>query len=141
MSHRVVIDTNVLVAALRSEDGASRQVLRLCLQGKCEPLIGQKLFFEFLDVVGRPAMFASSPATAEEREELFHGFLAVCRWQDIFFLWRPNLTDEGDNHLVELAVAGGAEFVVTHNTADFAQAELKFQTKVLTPAQFLKTLR
>lgn len=141
MTPRIVLDTNVFVAALRSADGASRQVLRLCITGACEPLMGQKLFLELLDVLARPKMFAKSPATTMEREELFYGFLAVCRWQDIFFLWRPNLIDEGDNHIVELAVAGGADAVVTHNTADFAVAELKFQMKVLTPGQFLKTLR
>jgi predicted nucleic acid-binding protein len=59
----------------------------------------------------------------------------------IYFLWRPNLPDEADNHIVELAIAGGAEVIVTNNTSDLRGGELSFpQLQVLTPAQFLKTI-
>lgn len=137
----VVVDTSVFVAALKSPDGAARQVLRLCLQGELTPIIGQKLFLEFLDVFGRPGMFHSSPATLADREALFHGFLSVSRWVSVFFLWRPNLPDEGDNHVIELAVAGGAAVVITHNISDFA-GELRFPgLQILTPGQFLRLKR
>ena len=137
----VVVDTSVFVAALRSAGGGSRQVLRLCLRRELQPLMGHKLFLEYGDVLGRPAAFRGSPVSAEDVRELFAGFLAVCRWTSVYYLWRPNLPDEGDNHVIELAVAGGAEAVITHNTADFA-GELRFpQVKVLTPAQFLQTTR
>lgn len=141
MAETVVVDTSVFVAALKSADGASRQVLRLCLQGKLMPIMGHKLFLEFLDVFERPALFESSPATRSEREVLLNGFLSVCRWVDIFFLWRPNLPDEGDNHVLELAMAGGAEMLITHNVSDFA-GELKFPgVRILTPAQFMRLKR
>ena len=137
----VVVDTSVFVAALKSTDGAARQVLRLCLQSELSPLVGHKLFLEFNDVLERPKLFENSPATSEDREALFHGFLSVCRWVNIFFLWRPNLPDEGDNHVMELAVAGGAAVVITHNVSDFA-GELKFPgVRILTPGQFLKLKR
>jgi predicted nucleic acid-binding protein len=59
----------------------------------------------------------------------------------IYFLWRPNLPDEADNHIVELAIAGGAEAIVTNNTSDLRGGELSFpQLQVLTPARFLKTI-
>jgi uncharacterized protein len=137
----VVVDTSVFVAALKSPDGASRQVLRLCLKGELTPLMGHKLFLEFLDLFGRPGLFDSSPATRSEREALFQGFLSESRWVSIFFLWRPNLPDEGDNHVLELAVAGSAAVVITHNVSDFA-GELKFPgLQILTPAQFLRLKR
>lgn len=61
------------------------------------------------------------------------------RWVEIYFSWRPNLFDEGDNHLIELAVAGGTKALVTRNTADFKRAELKFPNlAILTPEQFLE---
>jgi len=64
---------------------------------------------------------------------------ARCRWTRIYFLWRPNLRDEADNHLVELAVAGGAQAVVTRNKRDFRAAELKFENlAALTPAECLR---
>jgi predicted nucleic acid-binding protein len=56
-------------------------------------------------------------------------------------LWRPNLPDEGDNHILELAVAGGAEFVVTKNTRDFERTELLFpQVQVVKPEEFVKRI-
>jgi len=137
----VVVDTSVFVSALKSADGASRQVLRLCLQGELVPVMGQKLFLEFLDVFQRPGLFAKSRATAAEREVLLYGFLAICRWVEIYFIWRPNLPDEGDNHVVELAIAGAATAIITHNVTDFA-GELRFPgVQILTPAQYLKSLR
>lgn len=141
MADVVVVDTSVFVAALKSRDGGSRQVVRLCLMGELTPLMGHKLFLEFLDVFERPGLLDTSPATRAEREALFHGFLSVSRWISIFFLWRPNLPDEADNHVVELAVAGSASVVITHNTSDFA-GELKFPgLRILTPAQFLQLKR
>jgi predicted nucleic acid-binding protein len=141
MADIVVVDTSVFVAALKSADGAARQVLRLCLQGKMSPIMGHKLFLEFSDVLERRGLFGSSPASQEDREALFHGFLSVCRWVNIFFLWRPNLPEEGDNHVLELAVAGGAAMVITHNVSDFAGG-LKFPgVQVLTPGQYLRLKR
>lgn len=138
---RIVVDTNVFISALRSANGGSRQVLRLCLKGEVKPLMGNKLFLEYLDVLARPELFATCPIDEPERAALLEGFLAMCKWTDVFFLWRPNLPDEGDNHLIELAVAGGAGIVVTHNLSDF-RGELRFpMTQVLTPAQFLKMKR
>jgi hypothetical protein len=66
-------------------------------------------------------------------------YLARCRWTRIYFLWRPNLRDESDNHLVELAVAGGAQAIVTRNKRDFRGAELRFENlAVLMPAECLR---
>ena len=65
-------------------------------------------------------------------------FLSECVWTRIYFGWRPNLRDEADNHLVELAVAGGASHIVTRNIADLASMELKFPAlAIVTPEAFL----
>ena len=136
-----MVDTSVFVAALKSADGASRQVLRLCLSGRFVPAMRQKLFLEFEEVMGREALFKRCPITEQERAVLFRGFLAVSKWVDIFFLWRPYLPDEGDNHVLELAVAVAATTIVTHNIRDFS-GELRFpQVQVYTSAQFLKMMR
>ena len=63
------------------------------------------LLAEYEDVLGRDPLFASSTLSAREREALFDGFLSACRWVEVFYAWRPNLPDESDNHLIELAVA------------------------------------
>ena len=70
---------------------------------------------------------------------MFDIYAAACRWTRIYFLWRPNLRDESDNHLVELAVAGNAQAIVTRNKRDLKGAELKFDDlAVLTPAECLR---
>ena len=57
----------------------------------------------------------------------------------VYYLWRPNLPDEGDNHLVELAIAGGADTIVTNNVRDVRRGELTFPSlRILTPSEFLK---
>jgi len=142
MKPRVVIDTNVLVAALKSAGGASRAVLRLCLQRQCQPLVGQKLLAEYEAVMSRPDLFQDSPLSPEERGELLDALISVAEWIAVFFLWRPNLPDEGDNHLIELAVAGAATKLITHNRRDIERGELRFpQLEVMTPAGFLKQWR
>ncbi|MCC8986175.1 MAG: PIN domain-containing protein, partial [Candidatus Contendobacter sp.] len=64
---------------------------------------------------------------------------SVCRWTRIYYGWRPNLPDEADNHLVELAIAGAARAIVTRNLRDVARMELKFPSlSVISPEAFLQ---
>ena len=142
MGERVVLDTSVVVAALISEQGASRTVLRLCLEGHSSPIMGEKLFNEYEAVLSRAALLNRSPLTLHERQELLDALLHVCEWTPVFYLWRPNLPDEGDNHLVELAVAGAAATIVTLNAKDFRRGELIFpQLAIETPAEFMTRWR
>ena len=139
MVHRVVIDTNVLVSAILSPDGAAREVLRRCLTGKAQPLIGNALFLEYEDVLSREDLFAAAPIGREDRAILLDAVLSVCQWINITFLWRPNLPDESDNHLIELAVAGNAELIITSNVRDVAAGELEFDgLRIVTPGAWLK---
>jgi len=123
---RVVIDTNVFVAALLSPHRAPRDVFRLCLQRAIQPLMGMALLAEYESLLRRPELFAEAPLTLQEREELLNAFLHVCAWVKIHFLWRPNLPDESDNHLIELAVAGNADYLITGNLRDLVRGELLF---------------
>ncbi len=89
--------------------------------------------------MGRAALFRNCRLNAEQREDLLDIFLAGCQWTRIYYGWRPNLRDESDNHLVELAVAGGASWIVTANVRDLVRSELLFPgIQVVTPGQFLK---
>ena len=139
---KIVIDTNVLVGALLREGGAARAVLRLCLDRKVEPLVGVALFCEMEDVLARNSLFRSSPLDQQERHDFFAAFLNITNWVTIYYRWRPNLHDEADNHVVELAVAGSASYIVTQNSRDFAEMELRFPgLKVVTAAEFLELWR
>jgi putative PIN family toxin of toxin-antitoxin system len=136
----VVIDTNVFVAGLRSGGGASRAVLRLALGGRLKPLFGNALWLEYQDLLGRPVW--GDATTAEERHNLLAALARQGRWVSVYYGWRPNLPDEGDNHLIELALAGGAQAIVTHNLTDLRRGELRFENlRVLTPAQCLEELK
>lgn len=136
---RIVLDTNIIVGAMLREGGAARAVLRLCLQGEVQPIIGVALFSEMEDVLSRKNLFQNSTLTRAERKQLFAAFLSVTCWVPIYYTWRPNLRDEADNHVVDLAVAGNAEYIVTQNERDFEQMQLLFpQLKLATAAAFLE---
>ena len=136
----MVVDTNVLTGALLRQQGHNRTVLRACLEERVKPIVGQALFLGYEDVLGRHELFRKSALLPRERQQLFAAFLSVCEWVHVYFLWRPNLRDEGDNHVMELAVAGGASAIVTNNVADFQGAELRFPVRILTPRDLIQEL-
>jgi predicted nucleic acid-binding protein len=136
----IVVDTNVFVGACIGT-GPSAQIVLLCLMGRLTPAMGSALMLEYEDVMSRAALFENGRLDAVEHDELFDIFLASARWSKTYFSWRPNLRDEGDNHVVELAVACGATHIVTWNTRDFAAMELRFpHLRVATPVEFLKEM-
>ncbi|MDF0601170.1 putative toxin-antitoxin system toxin component, PIN family [Psychromarinibacter sp. C21-152] len=126
MVRRAVVDTSVLVSALRSDGGAAREVVRRCLGGWIEPQMGNALFTEIEDVFARSTPFQGSAASAKERDIVLDAFFSRCRWVEVSYLWRPNLRDEADNHVIELAVASGTKTIVTHNLRDMESGELAF---------------
>lgn len=136
----VVIDTNVFVAGLRSAGGASREVLRWALTGRLQPLFGNALWLEYQDLLGRPVWDEST--TPGERLQVLAALAKQGRWVTVYYGWRPNLPDEADNHLIELALAGGAKAIVTHNVRDVRRGQLRLgDLRVLTPAQCLEEWR
>jgi predicted nucleic acid-binding protein len=127
------------VAALLSRDGQNRRIIRACLENRIQPVMGQTLFLEYEDLLGRDDLYRRSPLSSVERQQLFDAFLSVCSWVHVYYGWRPNLGDEGDTHVVELAVAAGVSAIITNNVADFRRGELKFpEIRVLTPAESRK---
>jgi putative PIN family toxin of toxin-antitoxin system len=117
----VVIDTNIVVSALRSDGGASREALRRALRGVYQPLFSNALWLEYEDLLGRAV--GSDATTSGERREILAALAAAGRWVRIYYLWRPNLPDEADNHLIELAVAGGAKAIITHNARRLSRGQ------------------
>ena len=139
---KVVVDTNVLVAGLIGGKGPNREILRRCLQGELQPYIGNALYLEYQDLLNRERIQALCKQTSVSLMEFLEGFAHVCTPVDVHYLWRPNLKDEADNHIVELAIAAGVSYIITNNVSDFAQAELKrLGYEVITPEQLLRLLR
>jgi putative PIN family toxin of toxin-antitoxin system len=136
----LVLDTNVFVAALRSDGGASREILRRVLLGWYRPLFSNALWLEYEDLLGRDVW--SDATTSEERQQMLNALAQAGHWVTTWYGWRPNLRDEGDNYLVELAIAGNADAIVTHNVRDLAHGELIWESlQILTPAQCLERLK
>ena len=137
-----MIDTNVLIGAVLSQEGGdNRRVLRACLEGRVRPLVGQALYCEYEDVLSRQELFRRCPLSAGERSDLLDALLSVSEWVKIYYSWRPNLRDEADNHLVELAVAGAADWIVTNNTRDLLSGDLRFPgIGIVKPHELLKEL-
>ena len=139
MKNYIVIDTSVLINALLGHAGPARELIRRCLLGHYKPLISNALFLEYEDVTNRSHNLELCPLTPDELRELLNAYYSVCEWVPIYYLWRPNLPDEGDNFLIELAVAGNAYCVVTNNVRDIKTSELIFPgLHIITPEQFLR---
>ena len=134
----VVIDTSVWISALIGENGVSREIVRLALQERLAPQMSTTLFLEYEAVMKREKIQKLCILSAEEQKELFNAFLSTCNWNEIFYLWRPNLDDQDDDFLIELAVASNSEVIITENVKDLAFGELHFDIEVLTPKQYLK---
>ena len=81
-----------------------------------------------------------TPLSIDEQQTLFHAYLSQCKWNDIYYSWRPNLKDEDDNFLVELAVSSGSQAIITYNIKDLANAELVFNHIITTPEDFIKEI-
>lgn len=137
---KAVVDTNIFVGACLGS-GAASEVIAACLRHQFTPLMGTALLCEHEDVLERGELFERSKLTKDERSELLDVFLSCCEWTRVYYLWRPNVPDEADNHLVELAIAGGADFLITRNLRDLGRMELRFpQLRVVSPEEFLKEL-
>jgi predicted nucleic acid-binding protein len=137
---RLVQDSNVFVAALRSGAGTSRALLRRLLAGQHTPLLGDKLWLEYQDLLSRGETFwRDCELDAQDRHRVLEAFAAVCEYVRVPRLWRPNLPDEGDNHVMELAIYGNAGALVTFNTADFTGGHFApAGLAIVTPGDFLK---
>ncbi len=139
MTIKAVVDTSVFISALIGSSGPSREVIRQALQGQFSPLMAAALFYEYESVIQCDVVLAQCPLNQAEILTLTQAFMHVCIWVDIFYLWRPNLKDESDNHLIELAVAGNAKSLITNNLKDFRNAELAFpHLKILSPVEFIQ---
>ena len=137
---RVVLDSSVVVSAFRSRSGASNAVLALVASGRLVPLATPALFLEYEDVLKRPAQRKVSGLTLSEIDRVLSALAAAIEPVTVRFLWRPQLSDANDEMVLEAAVNGSANALVTHNISDFAVAAPRFSLLVLRPGDFLKEL-
>jgi putative PIN family toxin of toxin-antitoxin system len=135
---RYVLDTSVIASALRSRFGASNALLRLALAGKFLLLASPSLFLEYEDVLLRPEQRLAHGLSIEQVHDFLEELAAIVEPVEIHFRWRPQTTDPGDEMVLEAAINGRANALVTHNARHFIPAALRFELSIFTPQQALK---
>ena len=137
---RVVLDTCVILQALYSARGASHAILQLVRQGALQMVVSTPVFAEYCDVCLRRRSLELFGLTAEDVWKVLDFIAYISVKTDIKYLLRPNLQDEGDNLIMELAFASNSRYLVTKNVRDFTcNCELHFDgVTVITPSDFMQ---
>jgi putative PIN family toxin of toxin-antitoxin system len=136
-----VLDTDVLVAALRSRGGASWQLVDGALNRRFTLLLSVPLALEYEAVLIREEHRSVHGLSVQEVIELVNALIRVSEPVEIRFLWRPLLSDPGDDMVLETAVNGRADGLVTFNEGDFVPAAGKFAVEILRPSEALRRWR
>ncbi|WP_235357680.1 putative toxin-antitoxin system toxin component, PIN family [Arsukibacterium ikkense] len=129
-----MIDTNILVAALRSKQGASYKLISELTKSWFKPAVSVPLFLEYEAVLKRPGVIPN--LTAVDIDNILNYMLSRASLCQIYYLWRPCLKDPQDDMVLELAVQSQSRFIITFNIKDFRKSEL-FGITAITPQQFL----
>jgi putative PIN family toxin of toxin-antitoxin system len=137
-ARRVVLDTNVIVAATRSRLGASFALIRSIPSAEFQPCLSVGLYAEWQEVLTRPENLQPGQ-TAEDALGFVRYLASQSHLQEIHFLWRPFLADADDDMVLELAFAAGCEYIITHNVKDFRGSE-QLGVTALSPREFLKLI-
>ena len=134
----IVIDTNVIVSALRSKQGASFKLISLIVKNQFEFSISVPLVLEYEGVLRR---YLDEKLYSDSDIDDFLNYLCkVGNKQKVYFLWRPFLKDPKDDMVLELAIESNSEYIITFNKRDFVGVN-KFGKEVLTPSEFIKKLQ
>ncbi|WP_339381460.1 putative toxin-antitoxin system toxin component, PIN family [Brasilonema bromeliae] len=136
-TYQIILDTNVLLAGLRSSRGASYKLLTMLNNNRWQLNISTALVFEYEEILKREQ--TQLGLSLEDIDNIIEALCAIANKRKIFYLWRPMLNDPDDDFLVDLAVESQADYIITYNQKDLQPAE-KFGIKVVTPKQFLQEM-
>ena len=137
---RFVLDTSVVVAAFRSRSGASNRLLQMASAGRFTMLASPALFLEYEDVLSRPEQCKVHGISPRDLELLMRDLASLIEPVETHFRWRPQLHDADDEMVLETAMNGRADGLVTHNRKDFLPASRNFRLRVLSPAEAIKEM-
>lgn len=138
---RLVFDTDVVIAAVRSRSGASARLLRKALSKEFELLLSVPLALEYEAVLLRPEHRRVHGLSASDAEEVVNALISVAEPVQIRFLWRPVLVDPNDDMVLETAINGQADLLVTFNQHDFAEAKKRFALDVVRASEALRRVQ
>jgi putative PIN family toxin of toxin-antitoxin system len=136
----VVLDTSVIATAFRSRNGASFALLNLVAKRLLVPLLTPALFLQYQDVLKRPEQLVASRLTSAQVDQRLAAMAVVGEAVTVHFLWRPQLPDPGDELVLEAALNGRADALVTYDIRHVAGAATRFGPSVVRPAEVLEEL-
>jgi putative PIN family toxin of toxin-antitoxin system len=137
---RLVLDTDVLYAGIRSAKGASRQLLLAILDRRVEMLLSTSLIVEYEAVLTRTAFLAQTDIPAEDIIAILDDLAGLCVPVAFDYRWRPLSRDANDDLVLETAINGGADAIATFNVADIADGAARFNILAARPATLIKRL-
>ena len=138
---RLVVDTDVIVAAIRSPNGASAALLLLLLERQATMLLSAALAFEYEEICLRAEHLLAAKASVTDIDNLIDAIIDVIEPVEVHYQWRPQLSDAGDEMVLEAAVNGRADAIVTFNHKDYGDAPNRFGIEVLSPVEALRRIR
>jgi len=138
---RIVLDTDVVVAAMRSPAGASAAILRAARRGRVTILASVALALEYETVCSRAEHRLASGLSDREVDIFLDAVIALAEPVDTHFLWRPQLRDAGDEMVLETAINGHADALLTFNKRDFGIVPVQFEVEVLLPREAIRRIK
>jgi putative PIN family toxin of toxin-antitoxin system len=137
---RIVLDTDVVIAAFRSQTGASRALLDMGLLRRVTMVVSVPLLFEYEAILKRDSQRAAHRLTEAELERALQLITKACDTQPLHFLWRPQLNDVADEMVLETAINGRVDMLVTFNQRHLHDTAQRFKLRCMRPAQALQEL-
>jgi putative PIN family toxin of toxin-antitoxin system len=135
---RIVLDTSVIVSAVRSRRGASNRLLQMAFSGDFRILATPALFLEYEEVLGRDEQRDVHRMSSDRVKVFLIGLAAIIEPVKVYYQWRPQLRDTDDEMVLETALNGRADAIATHNLRDFIPVARKFNVRVLSPGDLVR---
>jgi putative PIN family toxin of toxin-antitoxin system len=138
---RLVLDTDVVIAAMRSPTGASAAILRAAREGRVTLAASVSLAVEYEAVCRQAEHRLAAGLSEQEVDSFVTAMVALAEPVETHFLWRPQLRDAGDEMVLEAAVNGRVDALVTFNTRDFGTAPSRFGVELLRPREAIRRIK
>ncbi|MCE7987692.1 MAG: putative toxin-antitoxin system toxin component, PIN family [Caldilinea sp. CFX5] len=138
---RVVLDTDVIIASMRSPTGASAAILKAAYLGQAQLLVSVALAIEYEAKCTLPEHYRASGINLKDALAFVNGIIALAEPVMQYFFWRPQLRDPGDEMVLEIAINGRADMIVTFNLRDYGQAPQRFGIALLQPKEAIWRIR